>query len=59
VLPAIPVVFRLNAAGKADELQIDLAGQVTFKRRPDPPAKPAATPATSAPPATRPTPPTR
>ena len=40
VLGAIPVTFRLNAAGKVDEMQLDMAGAVTFKRRPD--AAPAA-----------------
>jgi hypothetical protein len=38
VLPASPVVFRLNAAGKVDEVQMDLAAPVTFRRRPEPPA---------------------
>ena len=36
VLGAIPVTFRLNAAGKVDELQIDMAGVATFRRRPAP-----------------------
>jgi CubicO group peptidase (beta-lactamase class C family) len=31
-----PVTFRLNAAGKVDEVQMDLGGPVTFKRRPAP-----------------------
>lgn len=32
---AIPVTFRLNAAAKVDEVQIDMAGPITFKRRPE------------------------
>ena len=36
VLGPLPVVFRLNALGKVDDLQIDMAGVATFKRRPDP-----------------------
>jgi CubicO group peptidase (beta-lactamase class C family) len=40
VLGALPVNFRLNAAGKVDELQIDMAGVATFKRRPEPAARP-------------------
>jgi len=42
VLPPVPVTFRLNAAGKVDEVQLDLAGQVTFKKVPDRPARAAA-----------------
>ncbi|MEJ7811710.1 MAG: serine hydrolase [Gemmatimonadaceae bacterium] len=53
VLGPIPVTFRLNAAGKVDDAQLDLVGPATFKRRPDPPA--AARAATSAP--STPTPP--
>lgn len=41
VLGPITAAFRLNAAGKVDEVQMDLAGPVNFKRRP---AAPAATP---------------
>ena len=37
VLGPIPVLFRLNAAGKVDEMVLDMAGVVTFKRRPDAP----------------------
>lgn len=37
VLGAIPVHFRLNPAGKVDEVQLDMAGIATFRRRPDPP----------------------
>jgi CubicO group peptidase (beta-lactamase class C family) len=37
VLPPAPVTFRLNAAGKVDEMVVDLAGSVTFKRVPDRP----------------------
>jgi CubicO group peptidase (beta-lactamase class C family) len=37
VLPAAPVTFRLNAAGKVDDMVVDLAGPVTFKRVPDRP----------------------
>ena len=34
-----PITFRLNAAGKVDELQTDLGGVlVTFRRRPAAPA---------------------
>jgi hypothetical protein len=35
VLGTIPILFRLNAAGRVDEMQLDLAGLATFKRRPD------------------------
>jgi hypothetical protein len=35
VLPAVPVTFRLNAAGKVDEVELDMAGTAMFKRRPD------------------------
>ena len=42
VLPPVPVNFRLNAAGKVDEVQLDLAGLVTFKKLPDKPARPSA-----------------
>jgi hypothetical protein len=49
ILPPVPVTFRLNAAGKVDEVQLDLAGQVTFKRVPDRPARPAAAVTGSAP----------
>jgi CubicO group peptidase (beta-lactamase class C family) len=38
VLGAIPVTFRLNAAGKVDEVQLEMAGTATFKRRPAPSA---------------------
>jgi hypothetical protein len=43
VLPPAPVHFRLNPAGKVADVQVDLAGLVTFKRVPDRPARPAAT----------------
>jgi len=43
VLPPVPVNFRINAAGKVDEIQMELAGSVTFKRVPDRPARAAAT----------------
>jgi CubicO group peptidase (beta-lactamase class C family) len=36
VLGAIPVQFRLGPAGTVDEVQMDLAGPATFKRRPEP-----------------------
>jgi hypothetical protein len=49
ILPPVPVTFRLNAAGKVDEVQLDLAGQVTFKRVPDRPARPATAVTGSAP----------
>jgi CubicO group peptidase (beta-lactamase class C family) len=39
VLPPVPVNFRIDAAGKVDEVRLDLAGQVTFKRVPDRPAR--------------------
>jgi hypothetical protein len=42
VRPAAPVHFRLNPAGKVDDVQVDLAGMVTFKRVPDRPAGAAA-----------------
>jgi CubicO group peptidase (beta-lactamase class C family) len=42
VLGVVPVTFRLNAAGKVDDVQVNLAGLVTFKRVPDRPARPAA-----------------
>ncbi|MGQ0648954.1 MAG: serine hydrolase [Gemmatimonadaceae bacterium] len=35
VLPPVPVTFRLNAAGKVDEVELDMAGAAMFKRRPD------------------------
>jgi len=42
VLPAAPVTFHLNAAAKVEDLVVDLAGQVTFKRVPDRPTRAAA-----------------
>jgi CubicO group peptidase (beta-lactamase class C family) len=39
VLPPAPVHFRLNPAGKVEDVQVDLAGLVTFKRVPDRPAR--------------------
>ena len=42
VLPPVPVNFRLDAAGKVDEVRLNLAGEVTFKRVPDRPARAAA-----------------
>jgi CubicO group peptidase (beta-lactamase class C family) len=41
VLPPAPVHFRLNPAGKVEDVQVDLAGLVTFKKVPDRPARPA------------------
>ncbi|MBC7894943.1 MAG: serine hydrolase [Cytophagaceae bacterium] len=38
VLPAVPVTFKLNAAGKVESVDLDMAGQATFRRRPDAPA---------------------
>ena len=38
VFGAITATFRLDAAAKVDEVQLDLAGPMTFKRRPEPPA---------------------
>jgi len=43
VLPAAPVTFHLNAAGKVEDMVVDLAGSVTFKRVPDRPRRPTAT----------------
>ena len=43
VLPAAPVQFHLDPSGKVSEVQVDLAGTVTFKRVPDRPARSAAT----------------
>lgn len=40
VLPAVPVTFRLNAAGKVDAVDLDMAGLATFRRRPDATATP-------------------
>jgi len=42
VLGSAPVTFRLNALGRVDDLQVDLAGPVTFKRVPDRAQRPAA-----------------
>jgi len=42
VLRPAPVTFRLNAAGKVDDLVVDLAGPVTFKRAPERPRSAAA-----------------
>jgi len=42
VLPAAPVTFRLNAAGKVDDMVIDLAGPATFRRVQERPARAAA-----------------
>ena len=35
VLPAAPVTFHLNAAGKVEDMVVDLAGSVMFKRVPE------------------------
>lgn len=35
VLPPVPVMFRLNAAGKVAEVELDMAGLATFRRVPD------------------------
>ena len=43
VLPPAPVHFRLNPAGKVADVQVDLAGLVTFRKVPERPARPAAT----------------
>jgi CubicO group peptidase (beta-lactamase class C family) len=43
VLPAAPVTFHLNAAGKVEDMVVDLAGSVTFKRVPDRARRPTAT----------------
>jgi hypothetical protein len=34
VLPEAPVTFHLNAAGKVEDMVVDLAGSVMFKRVP-------------------------
>ena len=39
VLGVVPVTFRLNAAGKVDDVVVDLAGQATFKRVQERPAR--------------------
>ena len=49
ILGVIPVTFRLNAAGKVDEMLVDLAGPATFKRVPDRPARAATAGTGSAP----------
>jgi hypothetical protein len=36
VLPAVPVTFRLNAAGKVAEVELDMAGVAVFRRNPEP-----------------------
>jgi hypothetical protein len=41
ILPPVPVSFRIDAAGKVDEVRLDLAGQVTFTQLPDRPARAA------------------
>jgi len=38
VLPAVPVTFRLNAAGKVAEVELNMAGLAVFKRSPEPQA---------------------
>ncbi len=38
VLPPVPVTFRINGAGKVDEVQLDMAGVAEFRRKPAPPA---------------------
>jgi CubicO group peptidase (beta-lactamase class C family) len=35
VLPSVPVTFRLNAAGKVAEVELDMAGVALFKRSPE------------------------
>jgi CubicO group peptidase (beta-lactamase class C family) len=37
VLPAVPVTFRLNAAGKVEGVDLDMAGLASFRRMPDGP----------------------
>ena len=44
VLGAIPVQFRLGPNGTVDEVQMDLAGPATFRRKPDAAATAARTP---------------
>ena len=39
ILPPVPVNFRIDANGRVDEVRMDLAGQVTFKRVPDRPSR--------------------
>ena len=41
VLGPITALFRLDATGKVAELQLDLAGVATFRRRPDPAPAPS------------------
>lgn len=41
ILGVVPVTFRLNAAGKVDDMLVNLAGPATFKRVPDRPARAA------------------
>jgi CubicO group peptidase (beta-lactamase class C family) len=43
VLGAIPVQFRLGPNGTVDEVQMDLAGPATFRRKPDAPTAAART----------------
>jgi CubicO group peptidase (beta-lactamase class C family) len=38
VLPAVPVTFHLNGAGKIERVEMDMAGVASFRRMPDPPA---------------------
>ena len=38
VLPPVPVTFRLGASGKVEEVQLDMAGTASFRKRPDAPA---------------------
>ncbi len=35
VLPAVPVTFYLNGAGKVDRVEMDMAGLASFRRKPD------------------------
>ena len=43
VLGQIPVQFRVGPNATVDEIQMDLAGPATFRRKPEPPAQRAAT----------------
>lgn len=39
VLPAVPVTFRINGAGKVEGVDLDMAGLASFRRLPDTPAR--------------------
>ena len=35
VLPPVPVTFKLGASGKVEEVELDMAGVASFRKRPD------------------------